>query len=84
MSQPEKPNDPAVRTPDPAMLGRNMADIAERSGRLVTDWLKRMPKEEHDADPLHIGGAFMEMTTRLMTNPARLVQAQLGFWQDYM
>ena len=26
----------------------------------------------------------MEMTARLMANPARLMQAQLGFWQDYM
>jgi polyhydroxyalkanoate synthase len=26
----------------------------------------------------------MEMTARLMANPARLMQAQLGFWQDYV
>ena len=26
----------------------------------------------------------MEMTARLMANPAKLMQAQLGFWQDYM
>ena len=26
----------------------------------------------------------MEMTARLIANPARLVAAQLGFWQDYM
>ncbi len=24
------------------------------------------------------------MTAKLMANPARLVQAQIGFWQDYM
>jgi polyhydroxyalkanoate synthase len=24
------------------------------------------------------------MTTRLMANPAKLVQAQIGFWQDYL
>ena len=35
-------------------------------------------------DPLNLGGAFMEMTARLMANPARLMQAQVGFWQDYM
>ena len=33
---------------------------------------------------MHIGRAFLEMTSKLMTNPTRLVQAQLGFWQDYL
>ena len=35
-------------------------------------------------DPLNIGSAFLEMTARLMANPAHLMKAQLGFWQDYM
>src|ERR1700722_7459371 len=84
MSELEKPNDPDFRLPDPAVFGHTMADIAERSQRIVADWLKRLPKEEHDADPLNIGTAFLEMTARLMTNPARLMQAQFGLWQDYM
>jgi len=71
--------------PDPAALSRSMADIAERSQRIVADWLQRQSEEgPPTADPLHIGSAFLEMTTKLMTNPAKLVQAQLGFWQDYM
>ena len=74
----------AFKMPDPALVGRSMADIAERSQRLVGEWLTRQPMEDHAADPLNIGRAFMEMTTRLMANPARLMQAQLGFWQDYV
>ena len=84
MSQSEKPTGTDVTPPDPAAFGRTMADIAERSQRIVADWLKRMPKEEQGADPMNIGGAFMEMTARLMTNPTRLMQAQFGLWQDYM
>ncbi|HUB11089.1 MAG TPA: class I poly(R)-hydroxyalkanoic acid synthase [Acetobacteraceae bacterium] len=61
-----------------------MADIAERSQRIVSDWLKRQGVEEHEVDPLNIGGAFLEMTARLMANPAQLMKAQIGFWQDYM
>jgi polyhydroxyalkanoate synthase len=68
----------------PEVIGRSMADIAERSQRLVGDWLERQSKMTPTADPLNIGRAFMEMTARLMQNPARLVQAQLGFWQDYV
>ena len=69
---------------DPAVLGRSMAGIAERSQRLVTDWLNRQSHEAPEIDPLNIGHAFMEMTTQLMKDPAKLVQAQIGFWQDYM
>jgi polyhydroxyalkanoate synthase subunit PhaC len=84
MSQSNKPGDPDFKLPDPAVFGHTMSDIAERSQRIVADWLKRLPREEHEADPLNIGAAFMEMTARLVANPAKLMQAQLGLWQDYM
>ena len=82
-----KPDPGVFKMPDPAELGRSMADIAERSQRIVGEWLKRQSEEgggTPSADPLNIGNAFMEMTTRLMADPARLMQAQMGFWQDYM
>jgi polyhydroxyalkanoate synthase len=73
------------RLPDPALVSRTMADVAERGQRIVSDFLKRQAETGHPGpDPLNIGSAFIEMTTRLMTNPARLVQAQIGFWQDYL
>jgi polyhydroxyalkanoate synthase subunit PhaC len=78
------PEATGFRMADPSVLGRSMSDIAERSQRLVGEWLRRQSQAEHAADPLNIGRAFMEMTTRLMANPARLMQAQVGFWQDYV
>ncbi len=72
------------RVTDPVQLGRSMADIAERSQRIVGDWLRRQSEDAPSPDPLNIGAAFMEMTAKLMANPARLMQAQIGFWQDYM
>jgi polyhydroxyalkanoate synthase len=80
----DQPQDPAPRLADPQAIGRNMADVAERSQRIVADWLERQGRTQPSADPLNIGRAFLEMTTRLMANPAQLVQAQIGFWQDYM
>ena len=82
-----KPGAPPVvpfKMADPAVLGRTMADIAERSQRLVTDWLNRQSHDTPEMDPMNIGHAFMEMTTQLMRDPAKMVQAQIGFWQDYM
>ena len=84
MADKDPTNPVNFRLPDPAVVSRTMADVAERGQRIVTDFLKRQAEETADPDPLKIGSAFLKMTTRLMTNPARLVQAQLGFWQDYL
>ena len=69
---------------DPAVLGRSMADIAERSQRLVTDWLNRQSHDMPKFDPLNVGHAFSDMTAQLMRDPSKVVRAQIGFWQDYM
>ncbi|MEM8916302.1 MAG: class I poly(R)-hydroxyalkanoic acid synthase, partial [Pseudomonadota bacterium] len=63
-----------------------VADIAERSQRLVADFLNRQSghKTSGAIDPLNIGSAFFEMTARLMADPSRIVEAQLGFWNDYV
>jgi polyhydroxyalkanoate synthase len=79
-----EPVEPDIKIPDAALLGRSMADIAARSQRLVNDWLKRQAAEGVALDPLNIGGAFLEMTAKLLANPAQMVQAQLGFWHDYI
>jgi polyhydroxyalkanoate synthase len=72
---------------DPAELSKAMTSIAERSQRIVTDFLARQASEPASvgmADPLNIGGAFMEMTAKLMSDPAKMVEAHLNLWQDYM
>jgi polyhydroxyalkanoate synthase len=84
MAEKDKTETIGFKLPDPAEIGRSMADVAERSQRIVGEWLKRQADEEHAPDPLNIGSAFMEMTARLIANPAGLMAAQLGFWQDYM
>ena len=84
MAKPETPDASGFKLPDPEVVTRSMADIAERSQRLVQEWLARQSAPDSSADPLNIGGAFLEMTARLMANPGKLFEAQLGFWQDYM
>ena len=77
---------PEVQPADPAEMARAMAEIAERSQRLVAGFLERQQHDDGPAnlDPLNIGGAFMEMTAQMMADPAKMVQAQIGLWQDYM
>ncbi|GAB6053456.1 class I poly(R)-hydroxyalkanoic acid synthase [Magnetospira thiophila] len=73
-------------TPDPGEVTKIMSDIAERSQRLVSDFLARQATDGSpgNLDPLNIGQAFMEMTTKMMADPAKLMQAQMNLWQDYM
>jgi polyhydroxyalkanoate synthase len=77
---------PEVKLPDPVELAKAMGQIAERSQKLVAEFLRRQSAKPQlgMADPLNIGQAFFDMTARLMANPAQLVQAQLALWQDYM
>jgi polyhydroxyalkanoate synthase subunit PhaC len=79
---------PDVKFPDPVELSRAMSRIAEHSQHLVTEFLARQATNGHannkSADPLHIGNAFLEMTTRIMADPVKLVQAQMSLWYDYM
>jgi len=69
-----------------------MAEIGERSQRLVSDFLARQAEQfgqggihtADSADPMNIGQAFMEMTSAMMANPGKMVQAQITLWEDYM
>jgi len=70
---------------DPMQLARDWAQIAERSQRLVTEFLERQrPEGMTIGDPLNMGQAFLEMTQRLMVDPTRLMQTQITLWQDYL
>jgi len=84
MAESTSPPPPQFRLPDPTLVTRTMADVAERGQRIVADFLKRQAVAGVAHDPLNIGSAFMEMTARLMANPSRLMQAHIGFWQDYL
>ena len=82
---PQSPRDGAA-PPDAEEFARDIAEVAEKSQHLVSEFLKRQPMEEGIgmASPLAIGAAFFEMTARMMSDPSRLVQAQLSLWNDYM
>ncbi|HXC28712.1 MAG TPA: class I poly(R)-hydroxyalkanoic acid synthase [Stellaceae bacterium] len=73
--------------PDPVELSRRMAEIAERSRHLIGDFLARQSNEGANAgmaDPMAIGSAFFELTARMMADPARLIEAQMALWNDYL
>ncbi|MDA0997589.1 MAG: class I poly(R)-hydroxyalkanoic acid synthase [Proteobacteria bacterium] len=80
--------DQGSKPADEAQISDTMADIAERSQRIVQDFLARQPGTQSGnmgmQDPMNVGNAFLEMTTKMMTQPHKLVEANMSLWQDYM
>jgi polyhydroxyalkanoate synthase len=60
--------------------------LAAQSQRVVSEFLARQAGEHHlgTADPLAIGKAFLDMTARMLSNPAAIIEAQVSLWQGYM
>ncbi|MCA8933421.1 MAG: class I poly(R)-hydroxyalkanoic acid synthase [Rhodospirillaceae bacterium] len=80
-----KAADADMKLPDPVEMSRAMADIAQRSQSIVAEFLKRQTTgTPTPIDPLNIGNAFFEMTAKMMADPAKLVQAQMSLWNDYL
>ncbi|GAB5467877.1 MAG: class I poly(R)-hydroxyalkanoic acid synthase [Rhodospirillales bacterium] len=77
---------PDVKVPDPLKFSQDMAEIAERSQKLVGQWLEQQVVENNagPVDPLNVGRAFFEMTAKMMSDPSKMMQAQAALWQDYM
>lgn len=73
---------------DPVEWSRAMTQIAERSQKLVSDFLNTQKTSEDGVlghgDPLNVGGAFIEMTQKMMANPSTVMQAQVNLWQSYL
>ncbi|HJQ56013.1 MAG TPA: class I poly(R)-hydroxyalkanoic acid synthase [Vineibacter sp.] len=77
---------PTPRMADPAALQAHWKDIAERSQRLLQDFVERQAKQGPAAaqgDVLNLTGTFMDFATRLMADPQKLVAMQMELWQRY-
>ena len=65
-----------------------MADVAERSHRMITDYLEKHPGIQAsgpaNVDPLNVAAAFQELGRAMMENPSALVKAQQDFWNSQL
>ena len=73
------------KIPDAAQLAALYADIATKSGRVLTQFLERSKKSGFAGlnDDLGIAQAFFQAWGQLLANPFRLAEAQMKLWQDY-
>src|SRR5262249_42198000 len=80
----QRETDPGAETAPE--IGAALADIAERSRRVVPEFLERQAENGHDgsADRLDLGRAFFALTTRMMADPFKLAEAQITLWESYL
>ena len=75
-----------TKIPDPIETARAMASVAERSQRLVAEFLSKQATttQTTELDPLKIGQAFLDMSAKMMADPTKLYESQMSLWQDYL
>jgi polyhydroxyalkanoate synthase len=69
---------------DPAQMMQLYADVARKSGELLTRVMQKAasPQAAPD-DELGIARSFFEAWVKMASDPAQLMQAQMTAWQDY-
>jgi len=77
---------PSTSVPfDPQRLSESLGRVAERSRSLVAEFLRQTPdfSPAGMADASAIGAAFVELTTRMMTDPTSIATATMDAWARY-
>src|SRR2546426_3928477 len=72
--------------PDPAQSARVFAEVAERSSRLMGEFLQRQAGGQGVAtsDEFGIARAFMDLYARMLAKPWKLAEMQTKMFWDYV
>jgi polyhydroxyalkanoate synthase len=72
--------------PDPVEFSHNLMRIAQQSQKMVQEFIQQqnLSGDGEPDDPLNIMPAFQELSAQMLSDPAKIAEAQVGLWQDYM
>ncbi len=70
---------------DPVALADSFASAADKSAKLLGDYLSRQSRTGHAmvSDEFGLTKAFIELTAKMLSNPYRLAETQMNLWWDY-
>src|ERR1700681_4570865 len=70
---------------DPVALADSLASAADKSAKLLGDYLARQSKSGPAlaTDEFGLTKAFMEMAAKMLSNPYRMAETQMNLWWDY-
>ena len=77
---------PTPANPDPQRLHAAMGRITEQSQRIMRTFIERQassPREFNPLEPAVVSKAYQALWQQMLTDPKRLVEAQVSLWQDY-
>jgi polyhydroxyalkanoate synthase len=76
---------PEFKVPDPGEMAQLFSHIAEKSQVIVKEFLNRQKNDgAFDLqDQMALGKSFLELTQKMLADPAKLAQAQASLWQNY-
>ncbi|HLX29345.1 MAG TPA: class I poly(R)-hydroxyalkanoic acid synthase [Casimicrobiaceae bacterium] len=71
---------------DPVKLAESLASAAEKSAKVMGDFVARNAGRQAPAasDELGLSKAFMELAAKMLANPVRIAEGQMSLWRDYM
>ena len=72
--------------PDLQRLHAAMSRITEQSQRIAQAFIERQasrPREFNPLEPAVVSKAYQALWQQMLTDPKRLVEAQVSLWQDY-
>ena len=61
-----------------------LVDIAQKSSRILAQAMKRQSGTGNMGDEMGIAKAFFDLSARLLADPVKLAEMQLGLWKDYV
>ncbi|MDR1351630.1 MAG: class I poly(R)-hydroxyalkanoic acid synthase, partial [Zoogloeaceae bacterium] len=84
---PVTPESSLPNLPNPAEIAKTYAEVAGRASRILGGFIERKAKEGVNLslpqDELGIARAFMDLSARLLSNPAHLAKNQMNMMWDY-
>ncbi|MEN3110695.1 PHA/PHB synthase family protein [Uliginosibacterium paludis] len=71
--------------PDTQELARTYAEVAQRSSKLLSEYIQRQVSKgvEPPDDEMGVAQAFFDMMAKLMSDPVRLATNQMNLLRDY-
>ena len=77
---------PTPPNPDLQRLHAAMGRVTEQSRRIMQTFIERQansPREFNPLEPAVVSKAYQALWQQMLTDPRRLVEAQVSLWQDY-
>ena len=70
---------------DPEKLSRAMQEFAERGQRIAMAFMENQKSDDgyQVPDPVVVSRAFLELSQKLMSDPAKMIETQTRLWNDY-